>query len=83
MEGAPVSTVKVRTPAQGPACGYPFHVGQSYLVFATRPTKDADFMTDSCGQTKPHQEATSDLQALGPPLSDGYSGVVQGERPGS
>jgi hypothetical protein len=46
------------------ACGYPFAVGQDYLVYADAAA-DALIVT-ICSRTRPTDEAQADLSALGP-----------------
>lgn len=47
----------------GGDCGYPFEIGQSYLVYANR-TPEGHFTTSICSRTRPVREATDDLAYL-------------------
>ena len=55
--------LEVRTPLMGVSCGYPFKVGQEYLVYAYEGKQGIE--TDGCSQTKPLSEADADLEVLG------------------
>lgn len=81
-KGVELGRVQVQTPAQGTACGYPFRIGQSYLVYASRPRTDAAMGTTSCHSTKLRSEAQTDLKELGPPIRDKFSEQAVGESSG-
>jgi len=53
----------VWTAPVGSACGYPFEVGHTYLVFARRGA-DGALWTSICGRTRPADEAAADLALL-------------------
>jgi len=61
------ATVEVLTDAQATACGYPFLVGQYYLVYATQRASTRALETGLCSRTKELQAASADISALGPP----------------
>jgi hypothetical protein len=49
----------VRTQGQRTACGYPFEVGHTYLVFAHRG-EDGALWVNSCGRTRPSEAAEAE-----------------------
>jgi hypothetical protein len=55
----------VLTTFSGARCGYDFHVGRSYLVYAFRNDKRV-LTTNFCTRTMPEASAKADLEALGP-----------------
>jgi hypothetical protein len=78
-------TIEVRTPSQGPACGYIFLPGRDYLVFASE-VKGA-YRTSSCTPTRPVVMAGGWVRLLRairdgqpPPALFGFTGTVP--RPG-
>jgi hypothetical protein len=60
----------VRTPGQRTACGYPFAMGRTYLVFAHRG-EDGALWANACGRTRPDDEAARDRAVL-----DAYTATV-------
>jgi hypothetical protein len=46
-------------------CGYPFEVGQEYLVYTQREESTNILKVDLCNGTKPVDQAQADLQVLG------------------
>lgn len=60
--------VEVVTAVSGAACGYPFAVGQSYLVYASGVEGEA-YRVGLCSRTRPMADADDDRALLG-------SGVV-------
>jgi hypothetical protein len=62
--GTVTPEMTVTTVLNTAACGYPFAVGQDYLVYAHAGT-DALVVT-LCSGTRPTGEAQADLNALGP-----------------
>lgn len=44
-------------------CGYPFKVGQEFLVFASR--EDRQWSASKCSRTKPVTQAAADIRQLG------------------
>jgi hypothetical protein len=60
-KGAADSTVSVRTRVTGESCGYPFRVGQAYLVYVVA---GAEPVTGSCSGTKDLAHADRDLPVL-------------------
>ncbi len=66
-KGVSSSTVQVTTASTGAACGYYFQEGESYLVYAHGVTDDLS--VNSCSRTRLMENATEDLQELGPGTS--------------
>jgi hypothetical protein len=65
-KGEPEETVKVHTAGSSAACGYPFQLGKTYLVYAV--SDEADPMRVSlCSRTALLDEAKEDLNYLGKP----------------
>jgi MYXO-CTERM domain-containing protein len=60
--------VVVRTRGQRTACGYPFEVGHTYMVFADRG-EDGSLWVSSCGRTRPSQESEADRALLDAPAA--------------
>lgn len=60
--GAADSTAVVSTADNGGACGYPFQVGESYLVYAYRSADGLS--TSACTRTAPLGAARDDLEVL-------------------
>ena len=59
---------KVRTRRDSAACGYPFTVGENYLVYASElePAQDGvSLQVLRCGRTRPLAEADDDIRELG------------------
>jgi hypothetical protein len=48
----------------GGDCGYPFRVGNSYLVYAYRDPKDNKLYANICSRTRPLSEAGEDLEYI-------------------
>ena len=65
-KGAEQQIVKVLTATQGPACGYPFQVGQYYLVYALQADGPV-LRCSTCSPTKEFGQAGQDMASLGPP----------------
>jgi hypothetical protein len=65
-KGITEEAVAVGTPSQGSACGYPFEIGQNYLVYAYRHRAD-QLHTNVCSRTTLLGSASADLQILGEP----------------
>lgn len=61
FRGVGGSTPTVFTNSDGPACGYPFKVGQRYVVYASRYNGAASLVTSTCSRTRPIAEAAEDL----------------------
>lgn len=60
--------VKIRTRRDSAACGFPFAVGENYLVYASalEPAQDgASLQVLRCGRTRPLAEAEDDMRELG------------------
>jgi MYXO-CTERM domain-containing protein len=61
-KGVREATVDIGTARDSAACGYPFEVGQPYLVYAYG---DADGLAVSlCSRTRPLDDAQDDVQAI-------------------
>ena len=61
--------VQIRTRKESAACGYPFELGQSYLIYASKlaePSQPAvTLQVARCGRTRPIAEADADIHELG------------------
>ena len=62
------SLVTFGTGVGGGDCGFSFRAGQTYLVYATG--RREALHTSICSRTRPLEEATEDLEALGMPMAD-------------
>jgi hypothetical protein len=62
FRGVEGSTQVVFTSSDGPACGYPFKVGQRYVVYGSRYKGAEPLVTGTCSRTRPVAEAAEDLQ---------------------
>jgi len=60
--GVAHETVSVRTAARESACGHPFAIGESYLVY-TEP--GAELRVSRCSRTRPAADADEDRRGLG------------------
>ena len=56
------SQVTVLTGSGGGDCGYPFKVGEEYLVYASRHVESGDLTTGICSRTRKIEDATTDLE---------------------
>lgn len=65
-KGAPEQEVKVHTAGTSAACGYPFVVGKTYLVYAVRDEADP-LRVSLCSRTALLEDAGEDLEFLGRP----------------
>jgi hypothetical protein len=69
---APGLTLRVTTAANGATCGFPFQLGETYLVFAKRAQADQlpqQLYVSLCSGTKTLSEATAqDFEDLGTPM---------------
>lgn len=61
FKGTPRDTLAIETATSGAMCGYPFHEGSSYVVYAHG--EDDSLATSSCSRTT-HALNGSDLEAL-------------------
>jgi hypothetical protein len=64
-KGGSAPTARVYTISSSSACGYPFEVGDIYLVYAYT-NADGDPETGLCRRTAPLNDAGEDLALLGP-----------------
>jgi hypothetical protein len=76
--------LEIRTPGYGQSCGYPFRLGQRYVVYA-RTGAGGQLTTGICSRTRPAEEAADDLNYLLnlPPPSAGvrvFGRITQWER---
>ncbi len=62
FKGVTVKEVTVRESEHTAACGYPFRVGESYLIFARH--RDGRYYSGICSRTHPLAVATDDLEML-------------------
>jgi hypothetical protein len=69
--------IEVRTGMGGGDCGYPFVVGQKYVVYAGK-TKDGILATGICSRTAPEDHAQADLAYLRGLPNAGRLGYVVG-----
>ena len=60
FRGFQLSQVTLETGYGGGDCGYPFEMGQSYLVYANR-TGEGHLTTSICSRTRPVRDAAEDL----------------------
>ncbi len=60
------SEVTIRTFSARGGCGFPFVLGEDYLVYAQG---DEQFVTTICDRTAGFRHAESDLEELGPPIT--------------
>jgi hypothetical protein len=80
-KGDPRKTIEVHTAGSSAACGYPFKIGETYLVYAV--SDEADPMRVSlCSRTAPVDQAKEDLSYLGKPTHtfDGGRGCTVAAR---
>lgn len=61
-KGEPVQNIVVQTAATTAACGYPFEVGQTYLVYASH--RQGRLQTNYCSRTALLSQAADDLSIL-------------------
>ena len=60
FKGISGATAEVSTPRDSAACGYPFKVGESYMVYAYQD-KDGKLSVGLCGRTIPMSGAAEDI----------------------
>ena len=58
-----IKEIDVLTLAGGPACGFDFEVGHSYLVYAER-TPSGELRANHCMRTAPMEDSSGDLAYL-------------------
>jgi protocatechuate 3,4-dioxygenase beta subunit len=64
FRGVSGGSAETITGAGGGDCGYPFKVGESYLVYAYRPPNDDRLYAGICSRTRPMSEASEDLEYI-------------------
>lgn len=64
FRGFRLTQVEVTTPASEAACGYPFQLGESYLVYAHQSAGAGPLNASLCSRTRPVLSATDDLAYL-------------------
>ncbi len=64
-KGGAGDVIEVRIGLSTADCGFPFEVGETYLVFAA--AEGSRLTTSSCSRTALIEDAVQDLLALGPP----------------
>jgi len=67
-KGVDGETIRIRTRRDTAACGVPFELGMSYLVYAAQTTAPASAIALEalrCGRTRPAEEADEDFAELG------------------
>jgi MYXO-CTERM domain-containing protein len=65
-KGAAAEEIRVHTAGSSAACGYPFVVGTTYLVFAYNDEADP-IRVSLCSRTAPIEDAKEDIEFLGKP----------------
>ncbi len=74
-KGVDRQTVSVLTATHAPvSCGYPFEVGQYYLVYARLPADGHVMETSLCTPTKELSQAGNEIAALGAPAFEAETG---------
>ena len=68
FKGAPVNELLITTGSGGGDCGFPFDVGQSYLVFARQLKEPNELVTSIC-------DATGNARRLQPEIAQIRSGI--------
>ena len=63
FRGLQLSQVSLLTGSGGADCGYPFKMGESYVVYAHR-SPDGQLSASICSRTRPVSDATEDLTYL-------------------
>jgi protocatechuate 3,4-dioxygenase beta subunit len=64
FRGMSGSAAEIATGNGGGDCGYPFRVGESYLVYAYRAPQDNRLYAGICSRTGPLSEASEDLEYI-------------------
>ena len=64
FKGLSSTEVSVFTGWGGGDCGYPFQIGQQYLIYAYKDEKTGRFGTSICSRTRQLSEAKDDLAYL-------------------
>lgn len=54
--------VSVLTGSGGGDCGYPFRVGEEYLVYASRNEESGELTTGICSRTRKAEDASTDIE---------------------
>jgi hypothetical protein len=77
--GAPTDTIEILTGFGGGDCGYPFVVGEQYVVFASPdnsapPTAPRLLIADICSHTTEAKNASVVRDSLGVPVKEHTSG---------
>lgn len=67
-KGVAVEQMSVITENSGAACGFDFHSGTEYLVYALWNRESGDFECSLCSRTAPVSRAQEDLHAFGAPV---------------
>lgn len=62
--GQSSQTIRVYTASSSAACGYSFHEGQKYLIYASADDKLGQLLVSLCSATKPAEYAEEDLTYL-------------------
>jgi hypothetical protein len=64
FRGFRLTQVAIATASNEAACGYPFRIGESYLVYANRSLAGGPLSAGLCSRTRPVADATEDLTYL-------------------
>lgn len=75
ISGTSAETV---TGSGGGDCGYPFKVGESYLVYASQNPRDKKLYAGICSRTRPLSEAGEDLRYLQSLATSEAGGTIYG-----
>jgi hypothetical protein len=79
-KGTSSDTIRILTPANEGVCGFPFHPGTEYLVFAYvfAYQGSGDLYVFLCGRTHQTYAGDPDIAGLGPPRVTPVTGVTWG-----
>ena len=72
------TSVEAVTGSGGGDCGYPFKVGESYLVYAYQNTEDHKLYAGICSRTRPLSEAGEDLRYIQSLATSEAGGTIYG-----
>ncbi len=62
--GSSANSLQVYTPSSSAACGYSFHEGQKYLIYASNDDRVGHLLVSLCSATKPAEYAEKDIAYL-------------------
>jgi Tissue inhibitor of metalloproteinase len=64
FRGSSAKAIQVYTASSSAACGYSFHEGQKYLIYASAEDKSGQLLVSLCSATKPAEYAEKDVAYL-------------------